>query len=188
MEVMDDHAAIGCVRSENCDSRTCRWVPSNYSSIAQAVGPDMIIRALLIALIAAAATTAHAGSVYKWVDQNGKVHYGDRPAHGIDSVRLEVEEPRSTSSDISNDRREKQRRLLEAFEREDQQEKEAQAKQKREKQERKIQCARAKDNLERIRNAGYLYRYNNEGEKVVYSKTERQAATREAEQAVRQLC
>lgn len=148
----------------------------------------MAMKSFLIAIITLAATSVHAGSVYKWVDHNGKVHYGDRPAQGTDSLRLEVETPKSTTSDISNARREKQRRLLEAFELEDAQEEAEQAQRKREKQKRKLACARAQDKLERMRNAGYLYRYNDEGERVIYSDSERREATEEAQDAVRQLC
>lgn len=146
------------------------------------------MKAFLIAIIAMATAAAHAGSVYKWVDQNGKVHYGDRPAQGADSVRLEVETPKSTTSDISNARREKQRRLLEAFEHEDAQEEAEQARRRREKQERKLACARAQDNLQRMRDAGYLYRYDDNGERIIFSNSERKEAVQEAQDAVRQRC
>jgi hypothetical protein len=146
------------------------------------------MKALLIAIIMLAAAAAHAGSVYKWVDEKGKVHYGDRPAQGSDSLRLEVEAPRSSTSDISAARREKQRRLLEAFELEDAQKKAAQTKQKREKQERKLACARARDNLQRLRDAGYLYRYDKNGKRVIYSNSERKEAVLEAEEAMRRRC
>lgn len=37
------------------------------------------MRVLLIAVLLASTAVASAGEVYKWVDQDGKVHYGDRP-------------------------------------------------------------------------------------------------------------
>lgn len=144
--------------------------------------------AIVAFAMAVATGSAHAGSVYKWVDENGKVHYGDRPAQGTQSTRLEVETPKSTTSDISEARREKQRRLLEAFEREHAQDEAEQAERQRKKQERKIACARARVDLERIQNAGYLYHYNDQGERVVYSHSERVEATQEAQAAVRQFC
>lgn len=33
---------------------------------------------------------AHAGQIYKWVDQNGRVHVGDRPPHSVDAKELKL--------------------------------------------------------------------------------------------------
>ena len=42
---------------------------------------------LLIALLTALTGTAH-GQLYKWVDENGKVHYGDSPPDDADLRRI----------------------------------------------------------------------------------------------------
>ena len=44
------------------------------------------MRFITIAVFAAAASFAAYGDVYKWVDQNGNVHYGDKPKQGGEHV------------------------------------------------------------------------------------------------------
>ena len=41
---------------------------------------------ILAGVMAAVLSGAHAGSLYRWVDQSGKVHYGDVPAAGTAQV------------------------------------------------------------------------------------------------------
>ena len=70
---------------------------------------------LLLGLIASVA--AHAG-VYKWVDENGKVHYGDSPQASQPTVEMNVDET-TTEPSFSEDvlsREEKRERLLQSME------------------------------------------------------------------------
>lgn len=46
------------------------------------------MRLIATVLIAFAAVAAQAGEVYKWVDKDGKVHYGDRPKHEAQQVEI----------------------------------------------------------------------------------------------------
>lgn len=44
---------------------------------------------LTVALVVGVvATPAQADKVYRWVDEKGKVHYGDRPAQGAEQLKL----------------------------------------------------------------------------------------------------
>ena len=47
-------------------------------------------RVLLLAVVAAGmfCAPAQADEVYRWVDEQGKVHYGDRPAAGAEQMKL----------------------------------------------------------------------------------------------------
>jgi hypothetical protein len=48
-----------------------------------------LMRAILFALITICATSAlAAGDVYKWVDKNGNVHYGDKPKEGGEQLTV----------------------------------------------------------------------------------------------------
>ncbi len=76
----------------------------------------------LIYLILVVSTSLHAGSIHKWVDENGNVHYGDSPpvAAKTESIsvqsapsnpgkalpRLSTEEADVASGDVSNDQAE----------------------------------------------------------------------------------
>lgn len=76
------------------------------------------MKRLFILMVMIAATPAGAAEVYRWTDQNGQVHYGQRPPpEGARRMDL----PDATADGMSEDavlkqRRDDQRRLLESFE------------------------------------------------------------------------
>ena len=57
-------------------------------------------------------------AVYKWVDENGKVHYGDKPVTSQPSVEIQIDDTSSSPAYSGNDmsREEKRERLLQAME------------------------------------------------------------------------
>ena len=76
---------------------------------------DMKNLALLFFLIVPIAANA---GVYKWVDENGKVHYGDSPQVSQPTVEMNVEEtaPEPSFSEDLLSREEKRERLLQSME------------------------------------------------------------------------
>ena len=46
--------------------------------------------AVLTAALALATASVHAETFYKWVDENGTVHYGERPPEGVEAERVSV--------------------------------------------------------------------------------------------------
>ena len=44
------------------------------------------MRLMMILLLTGGCAAANAGEVYKWVDPQGKVHYGDRPKHDAEQI------------------------------------------------------------------------------------------------------
>ena len=51
-------------------------------------GPALVVPAVVaLAGLLLAAGAAHADKVYKWVDRNGVVHYGDRPPDAATASR-----------------------------------------------------------------------------------------------------
>ena len=62
--------------------------------------------------------SANAGQVYKWIDENGKTHYGDRTgpeARQVEEVR--VSKTRAVGSDITA-RQQRTERLLDSYKKE----------------------------------------------------------------------
>jgi len=51
----------------------------------------VLIAALLLGLLTAAAASATAETIYKWVDEEGVVHYSARPPEGVDFVEMGIE-------------------------------------------------------------------------------------------------
>ena len=54
-------------------------------------------------------------AVYKWADEQGRIHYGDRPGHSNASSVGTRAPPAPTLDTEAAERRVQQRRLLEAF-------------------------------------------------------------------------
>ena len=149
------------------------------------------MRALLLVVVVSVCWAYEViGAVYKWVDDNGKVHYSDKPPAQQDIQEMEVEHaPSVTTPGLTGEQRlHKQQRVLDAFAKERADKKAEQDKLAQEKQERKVWCARAKDELREISEAGYLYDYDENGEMVVLSKERRAQATSEAEAQIKKKC
>ncbi|MBT6277468.1 MAG: DUF4124 domain-containing protein [Chromatiales bacterium] len=64
------------------------------------------------------APASYAGNMYKWVDTNGRTHYGDRPTHASAS-QISFAKPAKTTSasptPTQRDRLQLRRRLLRAY-------------------------------------------------------------------------
>ena len=53
----------------------------------------MVVRVLMTLLLGMFAGLVYADSVYKWVDENGKVHYGDAPPGSQSRKQIQVAPP-----------------------------------------------------------------------------------------------
>lgn len=143
--------------------------------------------ALFIFLITSA-LTGHAG-VYKWVDENGKVHYGDRPAAGGSSLEMNVDTTSSVSPPVNDQSREEKReRLLRAME-----EDRLELQQEREKQQAKKESYRVKCNYYRDMMRGYerargIYKLDMNGSRVYMSDSEREKSTRQLRAKINKYC
>ncbi len=133
------------------------------------------------------------GQIYKWVDKHGKVHYGDRPRSENseeiklkDNPRLESGTPGAGPTD--EERREKRRRLLDAFEQERRGKQATAAKKAEARKELKKRCEVARQGLQERKDAQYLYRYDDSGNRVVISNEEREKATADLKRTIEKRC
>jgi hypothetical protein len=96
--------------------------------------------------------------LYRWVDQDGQVHYSDQPVRGAKQVEpkvVAIPEP-APSSDAGNARG--------------------------------ADCQRRKDQLATYRNAGKISETDGLGQTREYSEAERQQLIQRTERAVREAC
>ena len=130
------------------------------------------------------------GAIYKWVDENGKVHYSDQPPPEESSEELDIESDSSstTPSLTDEEHRQKQQRLLDAYAKERADKKAERAKVAEEDEKLRVWCARAKDELRLMKQAGYLYDYDESGQKIIYSKEKRESATRAYAAEIEEKC
>jgi E3 ubiquitin-protein ligase DOA10 len=123
---------------------------------------------------------------YRWVDEKGHTHFADRPQHS-QPHEIAVRPAAAAPADAAQ-RRDKTRRLLNAFQVERQQQREAQVKRQEETQKRRRNCVLARDNLRQSSEAGNIYRLDASGNRVYLSEPERAAAIRRHQQAVAEWC
>lgn len=128
----------------------------------------------------------YAAEIYKWVDDHGTAHYGERPQNK-GAVKLTVT-ARPSVGIRDRERFKRQERLLKVFE-EERQEKAAAAQEKRlEKEKRSQNCVLARRQLFNYQRASMLYKKDKLGNRVVLEHNERLEAERGAREAVEHWC
>lgn len=126
--------------------------------------------------------------IYKWVDEQGQVHYGDKPQAQAESISVEGQgEPAKAPPDDSA-RRERQQRVLKSMQMERERKQALREQERASAQEAEQRCAEARQRLADISGAGFLYRRNAEGERVIFTDEERAQASEQAEAAVEHYC
>jgi len=155
--------------------------------IREGVASMQLSRLPLILVLAMASAFAMA-DVYKWVDGNGKVHYGDRPpAAGTDTHTMTL--PAAPPRDADRGQRSlKQQRLLDAFDAERAAQDQAAAESAAARQEALQRCEKASRELARLERANIVYTTNNSGERVYMSDEDRQKTTAEITRWLAEHC
>lgn len=131
-------------------------------------------RLLLCALLLPGLAVAE---IYRWVDAQGRVHFGQQPPAGAEQI--EVRPQVIEQDDATRERLQRAERFFEA--RQDEREQAAadaavrQAKQ----QEHEQKCSRLRGQLAQLEEGGRFYRRDAQGEPVFYSDEELAAARRE---------
>ncbi len=143
--------------------------------------------------------TVHSG-VYKWTDENGKVHFGDRPPveqetdkvavpTGATPTEVRSEDGETTSPAATNaSRQETRQRLLDQYAAERDAKRKAASEKREEQALRKANCAQAKDNLRNFQEHARMYKLDENGERVYYSTEEREQGLARAKGYVKQWC
>lgn len=144
-------------------------------------------RLIIGMLVMILALTVHAG-VYKWVDEQGRVHYGDKPVSGK-AKELDIKvSPASTSPAPASSRKDLQQRFLRAREEERKERQQAQAKKKQKRAEARRKCERAKKEYEKYRHASSIYVKGENGERKHLSFKEREAYEQELAGDIKKWC
>lgn len=144
---------------------------------------------LLFTALFSLATSVAAG-VYKWVDEDGHVQFGDRPPPEVaDNGELEMRSETPTSAPAAKgDRKQARDRLLQQYKQEREEKKEAVAKKRQEKKEQKIKCSSAKDALREYLEHGLLYERGANQERKYLTDQQRDAEIARARKAVKRWC
>lgn len=141
----------------------------------------------LTLLLAAAPDVAMSASVYKWTDENGVTHFGDRQPTGKQSERVNVRS--GTSSSAAANRASPQERLGDLEEQQQmtaEQERETAVQEARRKQ-REANCATARSNL-RVIDSNARIRVEENGEQRYLSPEEIAEKRRQFEDIAAENC
>lgn len=151
-------------------------------------GKQFLIGLAIIALTAGGG--AMANEIYKWVDDEGNVHYGDRPTGSATEQRLAANFRRTDSSSVQ-----KRIESLEASQAARQERRAAAAEeaksaaaQKAEAEEKQKRCETYRARLESYVQSRRLYREDENGERVYLDETETQNARQRVEDLIAENC
>ena len=144
-------------------------------------GPPLAVMVLSVLF-----SVSHA-EVYKWTDEHGVTHYGDKPASADSAEQIEVKQ-QTVDTQPSGSRAERRQKLIESLD-EDRYEK----KQERERQQAKAKrdrqrCHRLKDHLKSMQRASRAYRLDKDGERVYLSDAGKSKSEARIRKQMRKYC
>ncbi len=143
--------------------------------------------ALLVAMLLLCGG-AQAQKIYKWVDQNGKTHYGDSAPSDMGTAQ-EIRVPKTPAVDVGvNTRKQRTERLLDAYKQERDEQREARQVAAEEKKKREANCALAEESQFKYQHAATLYRKDAEGNRVNLSDEEYAKAMADLQAEVDEWC
>lgn len=147
--------------------------------------------ALLCAVTAmTVAGGAMANEIYKWTDENGTVHYGDRPSGAATEERLAMTFTRTDNAAVQQ---RVQARVEATAARQEARSAAAQAQveaaeKEAEAAERAERCDKARARLEQFLQSQRLYRMDENGERVYLDDAQRETARQKAEEQITEYC
>jgi hypothetical protein len=157
--------------------------------MTQKSAPKVLLCALLCCVPIGVATA----QVFKWVDEKGVTHYGERPPQGqkaqpVETKPLNTPAPGPASSPGKAQGGENwQEQNLEFQRRRIQRERQAERDQQGAK-DRQRRCNIARDDLRRLESSRRLYDLNDKGERVYLDDAGRTAALERARRSVERSC
>jgi hypothetical protein len=152
--------------------------------------PDLLIRLALLASCLLALPPVAAAEVFRWTDENGRVHYGQRPPP-TGAERLDLPQPAAGAAGIDADaaqRRERRRRLLDAYDYEREQKKAQQARETDDRQQAAVRCRKLQQRWRRLNYPRPLYVTGKDGEREYLSDQQREAEKARMRPAYREAC
>ena len=145
---------------------------------------------VLVLSAAVLATSASAGEIYKYVDEQGNVHYLDRPTGESGEQRMDITYARTSSAAVNAQvkRRSDYMEALDEARKETQSRQEAEAQARAEMETRAAKCEQNRARLESYLQSRRLYRENEAGEREYLDDEQILEARRKAEEAIQETC
>jgi Domain of unknown function (DUF4124) len=146
-----------------------------------------LLLSLATFLLALTAIPGQSAEIYRWVDAEGRVHFGDAPPpEGAE--RVEVREPLAPDTGLA-ERRQRGTRLSEILEEDRITRDEARAEEIQVRENRQARCDSARLRLERAARASYIYKDSGDPQNpVILEEADRQQLERSLQEEVQRHC
>ena len=133
-------------------------------------------------------TSAHAGQVYKWTDENGQTHFSQFPPAKAPAENIEVNTPKAANSKQATEQLQKMRQQLQE-QVVDRTTESAEEKQAAEEAQRMAEnCKKAKQRLIDLKNNGRIYKTLENGDREWYDEKGRENLIKDAQKDVTKYC
>lgn len=130
---------------------------------------------------------AHAG-VYKWVDANGQVHFGDRPPSKASSREVKINAAPPQRDPTAQQRHQKMTEFLNEQQLEREERQAVEQRERREAQKQAELCRKYQARLKHMASISTFYNLNEKGERVFVSESENEAIRQRYRQKVSEAC
>jgi hypothetical protein len=142
----------------------------------------------LLAVLSALPCGLPAAEIFRWVDADGRVQFGDRPPADASAEPVDVDAEESVSGDLE-ERQEGRARVLEVMEHDRTEQSRAASESQQQETSRREKCRMATDRLQQIETARYIYEPTADPENPrILDDTERAAQLSRAQQDIRKWC
>ena len=135
---------------------------------------------------------AIAAPVYKWIDEDGQVHYGNR-SDNKNAKEVKIKNRYIDSGNLfaplsAQERVDKQKRFLNALDAENKSIADEERKKKEEEELKLSRCHASRDQLKRAESASALYDLDEKGNRVLLNKKQYDQAMKQARARVEKWC
>ena len=152
----------------------------------------MFISIFFLSVFTLLLNMAQAATVYKWVDEDGQVHYGSKPKQkNAEKVKIKnryIDSETATPALSAEERAAKQKKFIDALDAENKSISEAKRQKQKQEELRNSRCNAARDQLRRQESASALYDLDEKGNRVLLDKKQYEKAMAQAQERVKKWC
>lgn len=129
--------------------------------------------------------------IYKWTDENGVVHYGERPAENSNatSVAIQKKTQSKANEQARQERLKREKRLSDALDAERREKEAKQAERREEIKGKKLACKKLRNELKDLeRSYTIFYELDDDGERVILTDEQIQEKQEELREQIKKNC
>ncbi len=131
--------------------------------------------------------------IYRWVDDQGRVHFSDNaPAKtekdGVQAESIDLKVPKAVENPELRQFYQENRKRLQALDKEREEERVRDLERAKKTEKRERFCARLKRQYNNNQNAGYLYQFDDKGDKTIFADQQREEYQSKLKKRIKKFC